>query len=566
VWVFAALATLIAARVVQLQVSPDPRLQAAVGDPYATRVSVGRRGDIVDRRGRLLATSTLGWRAFIDPTQAEDLPTLSVRLQALIGLKAVDVDRRICARPKSRFIPVSGILESWQVDRLRSASLPGVGLEQRSVRVYPHGETAARLVGVVGFDHQGLGGMEHALERQLQGQPGALRFLHDVQRRPLWVDHESYQPQIDGAGVRLTIDLEIQRFVEQRLDAAVEKRHAGGGRIIVIDPASGEILAMADTINPRVGWAGQPEDLLRDKHDRLGRNRCVSDPYEPGSTFKPMVWAVATEHGIAHPDEVIPTPSGTPHRTASGRRIRDVHYYGPITWSRVLIKSVNSGMAIVAERMSTQLMQSVIDRFGFGRRTGCGIAGETAGLVTSPAKWTSYTQVSVSMGHEIAVTPLQMVRGIAAFARDGTVPSLRLLAETRTQASAVAQRAVSPETALQVRQLMRLVMTDGTGRASQSDRYRLFGKSGTAQMPKAQGGGYHEDRYISSFIAGGPLETPRVVVLCVIDDPDRSVGEWYGGRIAGPVVRDVIDFSLEYMGVEPDLPQDAMTAQVRPSR
>ena len=236
-----------------------------------------------------------------------------------------------------------------------------------------------------------------------------------------------------------------------------------------------------------------------------------------------------------------------------------------MTWRRVLVKSLNSGMAIVAERMTTESMQSVVKRFGFGQRTGCGIAGETAGLVTPAAKWSSYSQVSVSMGHEIAVTPLQMVRGFSAFARDGSLPSLNLIAGT--DLSPMVQRAISPETARLTREIMEEVMTDGTGQRSQSDRYRLFGKSGTAQLPRVEGGGYHEDRYISSFIAGAPFDTPRIVVLCVIDDPDRDLGAWYGGRVAGPVVRDLVDFTLDYMQVPPDKPDgDEATAMAHAAR
>ena len=550
----------ITGRVIQLKIAPSEQLTAAMADPFSTRTSVGRRGDLVDRNGRLLATSTIGWRLFIDPAEVEDLATIGVQIQSLIGLDAIEIDQRLSRRLRSRFVPISGILEDWQVDRIQSASLTGVGMERRQVRIYPQEQSAARLVGVVGFDHEGLGGLEHSLETRLGGTSGSVRYLRDVKRRPMWVASHEYHPHVDGAPVRLSIDMAIQRYVEHRLESAVSSCNAGGGRAIVVDPASGEILALADIITKREGWPGQPEDPLRDKHDRLGRNRCVSDPYEPGSTFKPFVWSVATEAGLAEAEEVLPTPAGTPHRTSSGRRIRDVHYYGPMTWRRVLVKSLNSGMAIVAERMPSELMRSCVQRFGFGQRTGCGIAGETAGLVTPASSWTSYSQVSVAMGHEIGVTPLQMVRGFSAFARDGTLPSLRLLAEG--DVSPVEQRAIEPSTALFVREILEEVMTDGTGRASQSDQYRLFGKSGTAQLPRVEGGGYHEDRYISSFIAGAPFDKPQVVVLCVIDDPDRSLGAWYGGRVAGPVVRDMVDFSLKYLGVPADKINDehGMTA------
>jgi len=545
----------VTARVIQLKIAPGDQLTAVMVDPFSTRTSVGRRGDLVDRSGRLLATSTIGWRLFVDPAEVEDLATIGVQIQSLIGLDAVEIDKRLSRRLRSRFVALSNILEDWQVDRIQSADLPGVGLERRQVRVYPQEHSAARLVGTVGFDHEGLGGLEHALESRLGGTPGSVRYLRDVRRRPLWVASHEYRPQVDAEPVRLSVDMAIQRYVEHRLQVAVDSCNAGGGRAIVIDPESGEILALADIISEREGWPGQPEDPLRDKHERLGRNRCVSDPYEPGSTFKPFIWAVATEAGLAESEEVLPTPAAVPYRTSTGRRVRDVHYYGPMSWRRVLVKSLNSGMAIVAERMSPELMQSCVHRFGFGQRTGCGIAGETAGLVTPGTSWTSYSQVSVAMGHEIGVTPLQMVRGFSAFARDGTLPSLRLLADD--DASPVEQRAIDSSTALFVREIMEEVMTDGTGRASQSEQYRLFGKSGTAQLPRVEGGGYHEDRYISSFIAGAPFDQPRVVVLCVIDDPDRSLGAWYGGRVAGPVVRDMIDFSLKYLGVPADkMPED----------
>lgn len=540
----------ISLRVLQLKTAPSEQLQALMNDPISTRPSVGRRGDLVDRRGRLLATSTIGWRLFIDPQLVDDLGTISLELEELIGLDAIRTDQKLNRRLHSRFVPVSGILEDWQVDRINTADMPGIGLERRLVRSYPQGSTAARLVGTVGFDHQGLGGLEHALEDQLLGQSGKLRYLRDVRNRPMWVASDGYEPHVDATPVRLTIDLAIQRYLEDRLQEAVDACNAGGGRAIVIDPETGEILALSDIINKREGWPGQPEDPLRESHERLGRNRCVTDPYEPGSTFKPFVWAVATESGMASAKEVLPTPEAVPYRTSTGRRIRDVHYYGPVTWRRVLVKSLNSGMAIVAERLSEQAMQDCVQRFGFGQRTGCGIAGETAGLVTSAKSWSSYTQVSVSMGHEIAVTPLQMVRGFAAFARDGSLPSLRMVSEE--ESTPIRQQAISSEMARQVREILEEVMTDGTGRQSQSDRYRLFGKSGTAQLPKVEGGGYHEDRYISSFIAGAPFNEPELIVLCVIDDPDRSLGAWYGGRVAGPVTRDVIDFALEYMGVTPD--------------
>jgi len=540
-------------RVVQLKVWPDERLAATAGSQTTRLKEPGRRGDILDRRGRLIATTTLGYRAFIDPSRVDDLGTVGVDLEALIKLDPVSVDRALAPRLHTKYAPISDILEPWQVDRVRTSNLKGLALEPRLVRHYPHGAVGAQLLGLVGFDHTGLGGLEHVLEQELKGEAGQLRFTSDVANRPLWIEPGDYVPHQDGEAHALTIDIVLQSFAEQRLNEEVAKRNASGGRLIIDDPLTGELLAIAETMN-----ASQSDRPVRElpSNLRLARARSGTDPYEPGSTFKPFVWACATEAGVVTPDEILPTPRSVPHRTEGGRRIRDVHYYGPSTWRKVLVKSMNSGMAIVAERLHHEQMRNVVSRFGFGQRTNCGLPGETAGLVTSASKWSDYTQVSVGMGHEIGVTPLQMVRAFSAFCTDGRLPALRLLDSVTLQQNApvsIHHQILDPSIAHLTRSAMRTVMTEGTGRKSQSDTYRLFGKSGTAQLPKVEGGGYHEDRYVSSFIAGAPFDTPRLVVLCVIEDPDKRIGPYYGGLVAGPVVRDVMDYSLGYLGVPSDI-------------
>ncbi len=537
------------ARVASLKTQPPARLATVAGAVNSEATQISRRGQLLDRRGRILALTTLGWRLFVDPSLIEDPASMAATLAECIGIAPAHIERLLRRRPGSRYEVVSPLLEEWQVERIRAAALPGVALEQIPVRHYPHGQVAAAILGLVGSEHTGLSGIEYALDEDLAGDNGRMVWLRDARRRTLWIRPDDHIRRADGQSRRLSIDLAIQQLATSRLREEIERRNAGGGRIVVADPRTGEILAMADIINDRDGWDEAAEDSVRSIDPRLGRNRCLSDPYEPGSTFKPFIWSVATEHGLAELDEVLPTPGSLPHRTTFGRTIRDAHYYGPSTWRRVLVKSMNSGMAIVAERMSHTQMQNALRRFGFGERTACGLGGETGGIVTDDDAWTSYTQTSVSMGHEIAVTPLQMVRAFSAFARDGTLPALRLTA-ARSGDVNVLRRAVDIDTATLTRSVLGDVMTEGTGRRAESDRYVLFGKSGTAQLPRRDGKGYHEDRYISSFIAGAPIESPAIVVLCVIDDPDKSRGH-YGGEIAGPVVRDVIEQTLSYLGVQP---------------
>ncbi len=536
-------------RVAQLKISPGAQLRPAMTPRLSTRVEPARRGDLLDARGRVLATSTVGYRLFIDPSQIKDPATIAVDLADLIGATPVEIDRTILAATSRRYVVIDHLLEDWQAQAVREAGLRGVGLQPRPVRHYPQGPLAAALVGMVGFEHRGLSGSEHVFEDRLTPQAGRLTYLRGARREALWIEPHDYRRGADGDSVRLSIDLVIQELAEHRLQEAVAKYNAGGGRIVVLDCRSGEILAMCDVLNTRPGREDVARDPVRATHAGLGRNRCVTDPYEPGSTLKPFIWAVATELGKATPGEIIPTPADRPYRTRYGRPIRDSHYHGSATWRTVLVESLNTGMAIVGERMTHAQMRDAVRRFGFGRLTRCGIPGESAGLLTPAARWSDYTQSSVAMGHEIAVTPVQMVQAFTAFARDGTLSPLRIIAaDPRDTQYRFERRVCSPATARLVREVLRDVMEVGTGQRARSVRYQLFGKSGTAQLPRPEGGGYFEDRYVSSFIAGAPFADPRVVVLCVIDDPDRRLGHW-GGDVAGPAVRDVIDGALEYLGV-----------------
>jgi cell division protein FtsI/penicillin-binding protein 2 len=544
--------TALLGRVVQLKIAPNPGLAEAAGTSFASERQLTRRGDLVDRRGRVLATSTMGYRLFVDPQEVEDPFTIAVRIADLIDVDPVPIDRRLAQRPDSRYVRVVDLLESWQADAVVSADLQGVGLEPRLVRNYPNGELGAGILGKVGFDHTGQGGFEHLFDARLDSSPGRLVYLRDVRRRPMWVDPTGYRPGEAGEHIRLSIDLVVQEIAERHLRSAVLRHNAGGGRLVVLDCRSGELLAMADVLQSRDGWEEQTDDPGRRLHPGLARNRCVTDPYEPGSTFKPFIWSVATDLGLVRPEDRLPTPDKGVYRTSRGRPIRDDHLVGDAAWLTVLVQSINSGMAIVAERMTDGQMQEAVARFGFGAPTNCGVPSESPGIVTAPGAWTHYSQTSVAIGHEVAVTPVQMVRAFSVFARDGTMPHVRVTAETDDRSAYRFVHRVLPETtALLVRDALRTVMVEGTGRRAQSDRYRLFGKSGTAQLPRREGGGYHEHRYVSSFIAGAPVEEPRAVVLCVMDDPDRAKGH-YGGAIAGPVVRDVMDEVLTYLGVEGD--------------
>jgi cell division protein FtsI (penicillin-binding protein 3) len=298
---------------------------------------------------------------------------------------------------------------------------------------------------------------------------------------------------------------------------------------------------------------------MRDVRPGLGRNRCVTDPFEPGSIFKPYVWAWATMLGKVRPDEILPTPANGPIVVSDGksrRAIDDVKHYGPSSWRKVLIKSMNAGMSIVAMRMTKAEMQEAMHAFGFDRKTGCGVPGESNGIFPDRTNWSMvYTQCSVSFGQGISVTPAQLVEAFTAFCRDGTIVPLTI--EKIDPDAVIPTRRVLPEaTTLATRDAMRGVMTEGTGhRAEKIADYQVFGKSGTADLPDPKTRRYFGDRYTSSFIAGAPFQNPKIAVIVVIDDPDKHKlghNNYGGGAIAGPCAVEIINETLAYLGIPSD--------------
>ncbi len=577
------------ARVAQLKASPGERLEAHLDPRTSTASRPAQRGRLLDRRGQVIALSVPSQRLFADPAFLQEQAYAPLRrlgeeaagvridpfadagsaIGSAIGGDPAAIAAALRARADSRYLVLAEDLEQWQVDAVSSLRIPGVGLERSMRRVRPFESLAAPIVGRVGWvgegrearAHAGQSGMEARLDGRLRHRDGAITYRRDARGRTLHVAEGDYRPPLDGGDVQLTIDMVVQEIAERHLAAAVARANAAGGRIVVLDLADGGILALSDSLRNREGWSEDTDDPIAAIDPALARLRSVTDPYEPGSTFKPFIWAAAVAEGVVSADETVATPGGGPLVLRHGRNaraIRDVRSHGSASWRTVLVKSLNTGMAIVSQRMTPSQMQAAVRAFGFGESTRSGLAGESAGLVTSPRDWKMlYTQVSVSFGQEIGVTTLQMIRAFAALCGDGTLPSLRLVMPGPDE-DATPERpraAVPPAVARLSREVMEQVMLEGTGRRARSKQYRIFGKSGTAQLPRREGGGYFEDRYRSSFIGAAPFESPRLAVLCVIDDPDRTAlpDAYGGGALAGPVVRDVLDEALVYLGIPPDL-------------
>lgn len=664
-------------RVAQIQLRPSPELIEQVTPRVSVRKELPLRGDITDRRGRLLAATRFTERVIIDPTLVDDphrtakviakavdaseedignkliwaMSENQRRTQAIaaaanmgvdVGVEAVD-DLDIVEAPEAngsglpvppvvesgepapvadqppklkkpiRYLALSGKLSPEQADAVRQAmranrqaklpkgekpfQLRGVSLETLPVRDFCGGPEVANLVGLYGFAGKHKTGMESSKDPLLGGKVGKVGFVRDASGSPLWVEQGQIQRAAAGGDVALSIDLEIQRIAIDELTRGVEDCDAQGGRIVVMDPMTGEIIAMADVYREVPGLIDLPtldrklysdRKLVRAKANEiaasraryrlvkpdvmpdgkpklpgLGRNRCVEDLYEPGSTFKPFVWSTLLDLGKTWPDEVFDTEGGGPWITPTGRAIKDVHGEPTMTWAKVLINSSNIGMIKGAQRMTPKEFRDGITRFGFGRRTDIGLPGETAGMVTPLSQWKVTTHTSLSYGNEVGVTAVQMARAFAAFAREGelagTLPRLTMVAADSGSPGGVIYRVLAQRSAEATRDTLKHVVTSMESKYAKAMpdgspwKYTLFGKSGTSRPP-APPFGYLQHQYIPSFVAAGPIEAPRLVALVVIDDPGPARvarRTYYGAATAGPIVRRTLERALTYLGTPP---------------
>lgn len=540
-------------RLVHINTTLHHRLATIVEDQQAGRsVIPARRGTIFDARGRVVATSRLMPDVFVDPGQARDIDTLAQELGARVNLSPDHIREMIKRRPDSRFIVVATKVDEVTARAVRAMGSPAVGLTNRAVRTYPLAGSLAHVLGFVGRDGHGLDGLELTYDGHLAGMDGVRATIRDARRRALWRAGGLSTPPTDGGHVVLTIDAEIQRIVEEALFDAVTQFEAESGVAIVISPTDGEILAMACV--PTF----DPNHLEPDSADRR-RNRAVTDPVEPGSTFKPFIACGALEGRFITPTEQIDCRMGA-HRFGH-RLVKDVSPHGLMDLAGIVTKSSNIGMGFVAERMGNDALHAIIRRFGFGDRTGIECPGEDAGLVRALGRWNSYSAVSVSFGYEIAVTPLQLITAYAALLNDGVLYKPRLIGELlgpdgEVLASSfgpeIVGRAVSSQVARYMsRTVLLSVVEDGGGHRAKLDQYRVLGKTGTAKLSYRDRPGYEPDAYLSTFVGAAPADDPAVLALVMVRRPNPALG-YYGGVVSAPAVGRILAKTLAYLDVPPD--------------
>jgi len=446
---------------------------------------------------------------------------------------------RKLSNSEREFVYLKRRLPPEHAAQIMQLGIPGIFMQREYRRYYPDGEVTAHMVGFTGVDDKGQEGLELVFQNWLSGKTGERRVIKDRQGRII-EDLEAVKVPQDGHDLALSIDRRIQYLAYRELAHAVQEHKARAGSVVVLDARSGEVLAMANqpAYNPNnpVKIAGK------------SRNRAIVDIFEPGSTLKPFTAAAALEAGLFKPDTMIETAPGS--LTINGATIRDAHPQGLLSVAQVIQKSSNVGSAKMALSMQPQYLWSLFNQMGFGSPLNTRFPGEATGKLRPWKSWRPIEQATMSYGHGISLSLMQLARAYSVFANDGELKPVSLL---RVKEPPVGQQVISAKTARSVRDMMEMaVMPGGTAPKAQVMGYRVAGKTGTAH--KLGIGGYSADRYVSSFVGLAPASNPRLIIAVMIDEP--SNGQYYGGAVAAPVFSSVMAGTLRLMAVPQDAPSN----------
>jgi len=538
----------IGARLVQLQVNQHEELASRARSQQVGAIETSpSRGQLLDRQGRELARSIDTESFFADPREILNTDNTARRIAAVTGQDRTELAGRLSEAKETnkKFIWIVRRLDIQSASKLDQLNLDGIYSRKEPKRYYPNDSLAAHVLGFVGTDEIGLSGVEQYYNEKIRGEAGKVFLERDRDRRAF----ESYEVQSHpGQTVVLTIDQAIQYRTEQALSAAVDRAHAKSGAAIVMDPRTGEILALANapTFDPNQPAANSAEARA---------NGALQNIYEPGSTFKIVAYSAAIEKGLVKPDDKIDCQMG--QITVAGRLIHDGHPYGVLTVADALAKSSNVGAIKLGLLVGNESMYEYMKRLGFGSRTGIDLAGESPGILRPLSRWQPSSIGSLAIGQEVGVTPLQMATAYSVLANGGTLVKPHLLRELRApdgtvlfQAKPETRPALKPETTEALRSMFEGVTLHGTAKKAQLDGYTAAGKTGTAQKVDPRTHAYSATKFIGSFVGFAPVKNPAVVIIVVIDEP---LGSYHGGDVAAPVFREIAEQILPELGVAPDV-------------
>jgi len=543
--VFAAVFAVTLVRATWLQAFRAGELdQLAVGQHREVATLHAHRGTIYDRMGVELAIGEPAVTVSANPMQIQDPRTVALAAGRALDLAPEDLLPLLSDRSRG-FVYLARRADPAGARALEQQGIVGLSFEPEERRGYPQRGVGAEVVGYAGVDNSGLAGLELGLDGVLAGRDGSETVVRDPTGRVLRAIATA--PARDGRSVTVTLDHTLQAQTERILRATRERWQARSATAIVLDPRTGDVLAMA--VEPGFDANRFPQ-VPRDRQ----RNRAVTDTYEPGSTFKIVTIAGVLENGLVSPSTSFTL---SPQIQVADRVIHDAVPRGTqtMTVEQILSQSSNVGVITLAIQLQRQRLSEWIARFGFGRKTGVDYPGETRGIVLDPDEWSGSTIGNVPIGQGIAVTPLQMAAAYGAIANGGVwlEPHLVDRVEGGDAPEPKRRRIVSRRTAQQLTQMLRGVVEEGSGTPAKVPGYRVAGKTGTAAKPEPTGG-YSTSRYVASFVGFVPASRPRLVVLVTVDEPKGAI---WGGTVAAPVFSEIAQFALQYLEVPPDAPRTA---------
>ena len=543
---------MLVARLWEFQIQRGEEFSGKAASQHVEEIEIrAERGAIFDRHGVELALSPFVDSIAVFPQKVGDKATTAQALTDALGLPP---GHALELLSRNGFQWVKRFAEPAQAEKLKSLvkknDLTGLHFEKEGKRYYPKGSVAAHVVGYVGVDHIGQGGLELQFDKLLTGQAGIRRVHFDALRRQY--ESSVVAAPIAGSSLILTIDESIQAVAESSLAAAIAQTQASAGSIVMMDPVKGDVLAMANwpTFDPNQRPRGDGDLAAR-------QNYAISHLYEPGSTFKMVTVSAALEEGLTKPSEIIDCQNGWIY--IGRRRIRDHKPYGLLTVSEIIANSSNVGAIKLGMRLGAERLHEYVRRFGFGSATGIELPGEINGLVRPAKVWRDGSVASISIGQEIGVTPLQVAQGFSVAANGGYLVKPRIVDAIRKPTGEIEQleaapsrRVISAETAAKMRAMMEQTVLKGTARGAYTPGYRVAGKTGTAQLIDPETRTYSSERYIASFAAFAPLNDPSIVTVIVLDSPRGR--EYYGGQVAAPVFPALASQALRFRDVPPTEP------------
>ena len=546
---------LVVLRLVYLQVFERSKLTArAERQQEQVMTLVPKRGTISDRMGRELAVSLDVDSVYGIPSKINNPRELAQRLSRILREDPAALERKLAG--DKHFVWLSRKVNPTKAEQVKELGSAEIQLRSEPRRFYPNKALAGPLIGFTGIDNEGLEGLERAYDKILRGVNGWVLAEKDAKGRMVFPGGPGFQYNMPKPGhdIILTIDEVIQHISEKELDAALASSHAKGGVCIVMDPQTGEVLALSVRTNGYGHPAFNPNEPQRYKPAEW-RNRAVTDAYEPGSIFKPFLASAALEERVVHPLERLDCSAGS--IKLADREIKDAHKNGVLTFSDVIAESSNVGTIKVALRLGKDRFYKYITAFGFGKKTGVDLPGEIPGLLRDSRLWSGVSIGEIAIGQEIGVTPIQMAAAYCAIANGGMLMKPYTVSEIvdpggkagKKFAPQPVGRVMTEETCAKVVGLLKRVVDMGTGQQAKPAGYSAAGKTGTAQKIDQRTGEYSKKDYVSSFVGFAPARSPRVVILVMVDTPEGSI---YGGTVAAPVFRAVAEQSLAYLQVAPD--------------